>query len=80
MNYTLYYITSSNDSLASLKYRGFKNVRTTISSLEANDQIDWSMLHQIFTEIKRRSVTSVTMVAKSLNLNNLSGQRRPFAL
>ena len=71
---------SSNDSPASLKYRGFKNVRTTISSLEANDQIDWSMLHQIFTEIKRRSVTSVTMVAKSLNLNNLSGQRRPFAL
>lgn len=29
---------SANDSSASLKKRGFKNIRTTISSLEATDQ------------------------------------------
>ena len=41
MNYTLYYIMSANDSPASLKYRGFKNIRTTISSLEATDQLQF---------------------------------------
>lgn len=32
---------SANDSPASLKYRGFKNIRTTISSLEATDQLQF---------------------------------------